>query len=65
LAVVDGLTRVGDLDTTRLAQIHSATLTHRWQIDDGLLASTFAGTLDSSEVARQGQADMVLTPVGN
>jgi len=53
------------LDTTRLAQIHSATLTHRWQIDDGLLASTFAGTLDSSEVARQGQADMVLTPVGN
>ena len=43
----------------------TATLTHRWQIGDGLLQSTFAGTRVSSEVMPQGNADMVLTPVGN
>ena len=43
----------------------TATLTHRWQIGDGLLQSTFAGTAVSSEVWPQANADMVLTPVGN
>ncbi len=43
----------------------TATLTHRWQIGDGLLQSTFAGTGVSSEVSPQGNANMVLTPVGN
>ena len=43
----------------------TATLTHRWQIGDGLLQSTFAGTEVSSEVSPQGNANMLLTPVGN
>jgi Carboxypeptidase regulatory-like domain len=43
----------------------TATLTHRWQIGDGLLQSTFAGTGVSSAVSPQGNANMVLTPVGN
>ena len=43
----------------------TATLTHRWQIGDGLLQSTFAGTEVSSAVSPQGNANMVLTPVGN
>jgi len=43
----------------------TATLTHRWQIGDGLLQSTFAGTGVSSEVSPLGNANMVLTPVGN
>jgi hypothetical protein len=43
----------------------TATLTHRWQIGDGLLQSTFAGTEVSSAVSPQGNANMLLTPVGN
>jgi len=43
----------------------AATLTHRWQIGGGLLQSTVAGTWFSSEVSTQGNANMVLTPVGN
>ena len=43
----------------------TATLTHRWQIGDGLLQSTFAGTSVSSEVWPQANTDMVLTPGGN
>jgi len=49
------------------ANFHESTaaLTHRWQIGDGLLQSTFAGTWVSSKVTPQGNADMVLTPEGN
>ncbi len=43
----------------------TATLTHRWQIGDSLLQSTFAGTGISSAVSPQGNASMVLTPLGN
>ncbi len=49
------------------ANFHESTamLTHHWQIGDGLLQSTFAGTAVSSEVSPQSNANMVLTPVGN
>ena len=49
------------------ANFHESTamITHRWQIGDGLLQSTFAGTAVASEVSPQANADMVLTPVGN
>src|ERR1039457_4258216 len=43
----------------------TATLTHRWQIGDGLLQTTFSGTGVSSAVSPQGNANMVLTPLGN
>ncbi len=43
----------------------TATLTHRWQIGDSLLQSTFSGTGVSSAISPQGNADMVLTPLGN
>ena len=40
------------------ANFHESTamLTHRWQIGDGLLQSTFAGTRVSNEVTLQGNA---------
>jgi Carboxypeptidase regulatory-like domain/TonB-dependent Receptor Plug Domain len=49
------------------ANLHESTamITHHWQIGDGLLQSTFAGTAVSSEVSPQANADMVLAPVGN
>jgi Carboxypeptidase regulatory-like domain len=49
------------------ANFHETTamITHHWQIGDGLLQSTFAGTGVSSEVSPQASADMVLTPGGN
>ncbi len=49
------------------ANFHETTamITHHWQIGDGLLQSTFAGTGISSEVSPQANADMVLTPGGN
>jgi Carboxypeptidase regulatory-like domain/TonB-dependent Receptor Plug Domain len=49
------------------ANFHESTamITHHWQIGDGLLQSTFAGTAVSSQVSPQANADMVLTPVGN
>jgi hypothetical protein len=49
------------------ANFHETTamLTHRWQVGDGVLQSTFAGTGVSSEVSPQSNANMVLTPVGN
>ena len=43
----------------------TAMITHHWQIGDGLLQSTFAGTGISSEVSPQANANMVLTPGGN
>ncbi len=43
----------------------TAAVTHHWQIGDGLLQSTLAGTWVSSEVSPQGNANMVLTPGGN
>jgi hypothetical protein len=43
----------------------TATLTHRWSIGDGVLQSTFADTQVSSTVSPQGNADMILTPLGN
>jgi hypothetical protein len=43
----------------------TATLTHRWSIGDGVLQSTIADTQVSSGISPQGDADMILSPVGN
>ena len=62
-----GLDYFNPQPVTPNANFHESTamLTHRWQIGDGVLQSTFAGTGVSSEVTPQGNTDMVLTPVGN
>ncbi len=62
-----GLDYFNPQSVTPNANFHesTATLTHRWSIGDGVVQSTIADTQVSSGIAPQGNADMILSPIGN